>query len=28
VVEVRHVAEVLAGFTNEPPIGAPKESGA
>ena len=27
VVEVRHVAEVLAGFTNEPPIGAPKESG-
>jgi L-lactate dehydrogenase complex protein LldE len=27
VVEVRHVAEVLAGFTHEPPIGAPKESG-
>jgi L-lactate dehydrogenase complex protein LldE len=26
VVEVRHVAEVLAGFTQEPPIGAPKES--
>ena len=25
VVEVRHIAEVLAGFTQEPPIGAPKE---
>jgi len=27
VVEVRHVAEVLAGFTHEPPIGAAKETG-
>ena len=27
VVEVRHVAEVLAGFTHEPPIGATKETG-
>jgi len=25
-VEVRHVAEVLAGFTHEPPIGAAKET--
>mgnify|MGYP006273147355 FL=1 len=24
-MEVRHVAEVLAGFTHEPPVGAPKE---
>jgi L-lactate dehydrogenase complex protein LldE len=27
VVEVRHVAEVLAGFTHEPPIGSTKETG-
>jgi L-lactate dehydrogenase complex protein LldE len=24
-MEVRHVAEVLAGMTDEPPIGEPKE---
>ena len=27
VMEVRHVAEVLAGFTHEPPIGSTKETG-
>ena len=25
-IEVRHVAEVLAGLTDEPPIGAPRVS--
>ena len=25
-IEVRHVAEVLAGMTSEPPIGAPRGS--
>jgi L-lactate dehydrogenase complex protein LldE len=26
-IAVRHVAEILAGMTEEPPIGAPKDAG-